>query len=339
MKFNLKMITKGILIALCICIVVLLAVGLIDRILFEPESIFARTVKGFEEQKDQIQILFLGQSDIKHAIIPKAMPYKSYNFAEMAETFIGTYFKLKYYIDKTPQLKIIVLPLHFSSFSTARSKGLKDEHLIKYFSYGYITYQDLKELYKIMGFKVVRLKLASLSPWLDRGRMKVFFENARKWIRNKPLRTSEIYDGYFFTTSSFVNEEHAEQTIQRHFGRNQRNDFDKDLLSYFEKILILCHKRGIKVVTLTIPMTDIYIKLAEKYITQEALCEKVFTNPRFSPYIYRHLDYLDLYAKDHALFFNLDHLNYKGATVFSERMASDVSRIMEEIKMIPGRLK
>jgi hypothetical protein len=334
MKFDSKIILKGILIALSICIVVLLAAGVIDRIVFEPESVFARTVKGFEEQEDQIQILFLGQSDIKFAIIPKVMPYRSYNLAGMGENFIGTYFKLKYYIDKTPRLKIVVLPLHLSSFSAARLDYEKDRYFHNCFTYGYISYRDLRELYKIMGFSVVREKLASLSPMLDRRRMKVFSENWRKLIRNRPLRTSEVYDGYFYVTSSFVNEEQAKLPIQRQFGKNHKNDFDENMLSYFEKILILCHERGIKVVTLTTPVTDIYIRHAEKYVTKEALYEKVFKNPRFRPYIYKHLDFMDIYAKDHALFYDTDHLNYQGATVFSERIASELSRIMNGIEKI-----
>ena len=334
MKFDLKIIIKGILIALCIYIAALLAVGFADRILFEPKSIFARTVKGFEEQKDQIQILFLGQSDMKYAIIPKAMPYRSYNLAEPGENLVATYFKLKYYIDKTPHLKIVVLPLNLTSFSTARLEWLRGKTFTKYFSYGCITYQDFKELYKIMGFTVVRQKLASFSPMLDRGRMKRFYKNAKKWIRNEPIRISEVHDGYFYSTSfSTVREWHAVDRVQAQIRK--KNDFNEDLLSYFEKILILCHERGVKVVTLTTPMTDYYIKHAEKYITKEALYEKVFKSPRFSPYIYQHIDHLDLYAKDHALFYDAEHLNYKGATVFSERMVSELSRIMEEIKKIP----
>jgi len=120
--------------------------------------------------------------------------------------------------------------------------------------------------------------------------------------------------------------------VDTHFQRDNQNDFDKDLLFYFERILILCHQRGIKVVTLMIPTTDYYLKHAEKYITQNALSEKVLTNPRYSSYIYKQLDYLDLYAKDHTLFIDADHLNHKGATLFSERIASDLSKIIEQIQ-------
>src|SRR4030042_4744144 len=103
MKFDLKIVTKGIFIAFCIFIAVLLMVEVADRTLFRPKSIFGRTVKDFEKEKGEIQILFLGQSDMKRAVIPEIMSFKAYNFAELGESFIETYFKFKYYIDEMPR--------------------------------------------------------------------------------------------------------------------------------------------------------------------------------------------------------------------------------------------
>jgi hypothetical protein len=333
MKFDLKIVFKGILIALCIFIAILLTARWIDRIFFRPQSVFARTVKGFEEQKDQIQILFMGQSDMKYAIISQAMPYKSYNFADLGGNYIGMYFKLKYYIDQMPRLKILVLGLPLPIFSSTRLNWAERRHfsLSNDFSYGYITNQDFRELYRMKGFIVVKQKISSFSPLLDKAQFKLFWRNLKKLIRNQPIQKTVVQDGYIRVLGSAVIEGQAEQRIQSHFGESHKNDFDKDLLSYFERILILCHQRGVKVVTLMIPTTDYFLKHAEKYITKDALYEKVLTNPKLSPYIYKHLDYLDLYAKDHALFVDADHLNYKGATVFSERIASELSKIMEEI--------
>jgi hypothetical protein len=334
MKFDLKIILKGVLIALCIFIAILLAARWIDRIFFSPESVFARTVKGFEEQKDQIQILFMGQSDMKYAIIPKAMPYKSYNFADLGGNHIGTYFKLKYYIDQMPRLKILVLGLSLPIFSSTRLNWAERRHfsLSNYFSYGYITHQDFKELYQMKGFIVVKQKISSFSPLLDRAQFTFFQKNIKKWIHNQPIQKTVIEDGYIKVIGSAVIEGLAEKRVHGHFDEDHKNDFDKDLLSYFERILILCHQRGIKVVTLMIPTTDYYLKHAEKYMTKDAFYEKVLTNPKFSPLIYKHLDYLDLYAKDHTLFVDADHLNHKGATLFSERIASELSKVMEKIQ-------
>ncbi len=334
MKFDLKIVLKGILVALCIFFAILLAARFMDRIFFRPESVFSRTVKGFEEQKDQIQILFMGQSDMKYAIVPKAMPYKSYNFADLGENYIGTYLKLKYHIDRMPRLKIIVLGLSLPNFSSTRMNWIERRNfsLSNYFSYGYITPQDFKELYKRKGFIVVGQKISSFSPLLDRAQLKFFQKNIKKWVRNEPIHKTVIEDGYIRVLGSAVIEGLAERRVHTHFDENNKDDFDKDLLSYFEKILILCHQRGIKVVTLMIPTTDYYLKYAEKYMTKAALYEKVLTNPKFSPYIYKHLDYLNLYVKDHTLFVDADHLNHKGATVFSERIASELSRVMEQIQ-------
>jgi hypothetical protein len=333
MKFDLKIIITGVLIALCIYFGALLAVGFVDRILFQPKSIFARTVRGFEAQKDQVQILFLGQSDMKDAIIPKLMPYKSYNFSEPGENFVATYFKLKYYIDKTPGLKIVVLPLNLNSFATAQLEWVRGKHFPKYFTYGYITNEDFRELYKLMGFKVVLKKMQSLLPFPDSKQLKTFWQNVGNLVWSKPIERSEIDDGFWKDSGGKVEEESARQAIPHRFRKKYK--FDEGLLTYFEKILVLCQSRGIKVVTLAIPVTDYYIKHAEKYVTRAALYEKAVANPRFSPYIYRHLDYMDRYAEDHTLFQDVIHLNYKGATLFSQRMASELSEVMEQIQKTP----
>jgi hypothetical protein len=331
MKFDLRIVIKGILIAFCIFLAIILATRFMDRILFRPESAFARTVKGFEEQKDQIQILFLGQSDMKYAIIPKEMPYKSYNFAEFGENYIGTYFKLRHYIGEMPRLKIVVLPLPLESFAPGRLEWIGLRYFPQYFSYGYVTNQDFRELYKIMGFAVVKQKLASFSPMLDKMQMKTFWRNMKKLIRNQPIRMSRIDDGYFYSTSlSAVKEGHAIEKVRGYFRK--KNDFEKNLLSYFEKILMLGHNRRVKVVTLTLPVTDYYLTHAEKYVTRVGLYEKVFLNPKLSPYIFKHIDYLELYAKDHSLFIDVEHLNHKGATLFSQLIASELSKVMEQIQ-------
>jgi lysophospholipase L1-like esterase len=204
-----------------------------------------------------------------------------------------------------------------------------------YFSFGYITHQDFKELYEMKGFIVVRQKISSFSPLLDRVQFRFFWRNIKKLIGNKPIQKTVIEDGYVKVSGSAVMDGLVTKRVDSHFQEDDQNDFDKDLLSYFERILILCHQRGIKVVTLMIPTTDYYLKHAEKYVTRAALYEKVFSNPKYSPHIYRHLDYLDLYAKDHDLFVDGEHLNHDGAAAFSRLIAPELSKVMEEIKKGP----
>jgi hypothetical protein len=169
---------------------------------------------------------------------------------------------------------------------------------------------------------------------MDKRQVRIFWKNIRKFVLNKPIQKATIEDGYFHSTSlSGVKEGHAIDKVRGFF--REENDFEKNLLSYFEKILILCHDRKVKVVTLMLPVTDYYLKHAEKYVPRASLYEKVILNPKLSPYIFKHLDCLELYAKDHSLFVDVDHLNHKGATLFSQRMISEFSEVMEQIQKTP----
>jgi hypothetical protein len=181
-----------------------------------------------------------------------------------------------------------------------------------------------------MGFKVVLKKIQSLLPFPDRKQMKTFWQNVGNLVRSKPIEKSEIHDGFFKDSGGKVEEESAREAIPYRFRKKHK--FDEGLLTYYEKILVLCHNRGIKVVTLAIPVTDYYITHGEKYVTRAALHERVVANSRFSPYIYRHLDYMDHFAEDHTLFKDVIHLNYKGATIFSQRVALELSEMMEQIQ-------
>jgi len=61
---------KAVCVAFLIVFIVVFSLELTDRVLFRPKGIFARSVRDFEKQKREIQVLFLGQSDIQYDIIP-----------------------------------------------------------------------------------------------------------------------------------------------------------------------------------------------------------------------------------------------------------------------------
>ena len=79
------------------------------------------------------------------------------------------------------------------------------------------------------------------------------------------------------------------------------------------------------------PVTDYYLTYAKEYIDKELLYENVLGNPEYRGYIYKHMDYLDIYLKKHQFFLDEDHLNYEGATFFSKLVASELFDVMREI--------
>src|SRR4030066_1306040 len=96
---------RAVYIAFIIIFIFIFSLELTDRILFRPKSIFARSVRDFEKQKSQIQILFLGQSDVQFDIIPDEFNYRAFNFSGSGETFLETYYKLKHYIRDMHEVK------------------------------------------------------------------------------------------------------------------------------------------------------------------------------------------------------------------------------------------
>lgn len=321
-----KTLLKAISLVFLIIFILLLCLELTDRFAFRPKSIFAKSVMDFEKQKSEIQILFCGQSDVKYGIIPDEFDSNTFNFAGTGESFIETYYKLEHSIRDMPKLKIVVLPVTLHSFTSNRSNEIS----WPYFTYGYISYSDILELYKLKGMVVVKEKLLSFCPNLRSLQMRIFLRNMKKVFKNQPIDKAEIHKGYVKYEGSYVEEKWAKKRIKRYF--DGQVVFDEDLLLYFEKILELCRNNDVKVVALTLPLTDYFLKYSEKYITEDSLYENVLRNPRYSKYIYKHIDYLeDSYAGNHDLFLNQDHLNHKGALKFSKLAAAELSEVMREI--------
>ncbi|MBI4839174.1 MAG: hypothetical protein HY806_08575 [Nitrospirae bacterium] len=311
---------KALCLALLIILIIVLCLEAADRIFFRPKSIFARTVSDFESKKSGVEVLFLGQSDMQFAIIPDRLNYSAYNFAAASENFTETYYKLEHYIKDMPNLKIVVLPLNFQSFSSYRADILQWE----YFKYGYISNSDLRDLYRLKGAVVLREKLISFCPIVRGIEMIDFMRNIKKLFTIQNIEKTEMSKGYLKYTGSDVTRDSAVKRASRHFKGN--NIFNEDFLLYFEKILKLCADNNIKVFILTLPVTDFYIEQAKQYVDKDVFYNKALDNPQYSKYIYKHLDLLEIYAGNHDLFLNSDHLNYNGAAKVTDIVAAELSR-------------
>lgn len=311
---------KALCLAFLIILIIVLFLEITDRILFRPKSIFARTVSDFESRKNEIKVLFLGQSDMQFAIIPDRLNYSAYNFAAASENFIETYYKLEHYIKDMPKLKIIVLPLNFQSFSSYRADILQWE----YFKYGYISNSDLRDLYKLKGVVMLREKLLSFCPIVRGIEMIDFMRNIKKLFSNQNIEKTETYKGYLKYVGSDVTKDSAIKRATRHFKGH--DIFNEDFLLYFEKILKLCGDNNIKVFILTLPVTDYYIEQSKQYVDKELFYNKALNNPQYGKYISKHLDLLEIYANNHDLFLNSDHLNYKGAMKVTDIVAAELSK-------------
>jgi len=128
-----------------------------------------REREGLREQKEQIQILFLGHTGYEYAIIPKAMPYRSYNLAEPEGELVANYIlNLQVLSMIRPHLKIVVLPLINQFFNRALEWLMRPKPLQIFLLWVHHLFKTSR-IIQNNGFTVVRQKLESFSPMLDRG--------------------------------------------------------------------------------------------------------------------------------------------------------------------------
>ena len=103
--------------------------------------------------------------------------------------------------------------------------------------------------------------------------------------------------------------------------------FDPAIRIYFEKILHLCQDHGVRVVMVRMPMTKEFNIEEGKLVPEEKLFAEVQAITKNYPNFVRALDYHDLFEDHPEYFFDPDHLNIKGADLFSERLAADLAEV------------
>ena len=114
-------------------------------------SIILSDHRYFEKKKNDIQLLFLGACEFREGIDEKSFDSNVVNFSVPSVGFIELFYFLKYYIDKMPSLKALVLSVGDNSFCTKTSNGSTFPVLFNKFI-------DYRELIQFSG-KKGRLKL------------------------------------------------------------------------------------------------------------------------------------------------------------------------------------
>lgn len=328
-----RAISRGVALAglILACLVVL--AESVDRLVFRSKTFKARKTHEFEEGLGSIEVLILGQSDIEVAIIPSYLDAPTYNLAGRGETIIETWFKLQTYINRMPNLKVVVVSVALARFSSNGRHRFGDHSLREY-----VSLEDLPEIYALFGPAMVRRKILFALPILERQAFRAFLRNLRKIIRGEPIASSTLLDGYRMMTGSYAAESDKRRLdkimrLQFH-GKNQ---FDEKMVEHFKKILLLCRRHNVKVLTVSSPMTDAYLESSRQYVTEDVLRQTIPDNPEFAALIQFHMDYIDLWPARHELFANVNHLNHVGAKAFSEVFAADIAEALKQQSSVISR--
>ncbi|MFH0923454.1 MAG: DUF1574 family protein [Candidatus Falkowbacteria bacterium] len=275
-------------------------------------TILERTEKQLLGMKDEIKILFLGDSHILLGVDP-AQIKNSFNYASGGENYVQTYYKLESLIKEGFMPEIIVLPIDLHSFSSFRTDRFDNEwYWRKFINFYKLAYQERKlsllnnEINGIFSFKgkgLQLLKPADLS------------------------KLSEIQRGYTPSNSDFSkNRDRRKAAADRVASHLEKCEvIDSVLLDYFYKILDLAKEKNIKVALVKYPLTEEYYEETKKYIPD---AEEYYNSALHKINSYGSInifDYQLLYSGKPELFKDSDHLNSAGAAEFSKLLKKSLT--------------
>ena len=286
---------------------------------FSVHNIINETMdRQFEEYQGTMKYLTLGNS---HNCINTHILDSSFNYGSPSENFIQSYYKLKHILEQTGQRpRNLILQADISSF------GPKIADRFEYNSY-WIRYINYFELARIKGNRDV------LSKWME-GKFMSYAGNYKDiqlsiFYRIK-VKTLEIYNGYrpHRDYRNFANEPDMQRTAwnKAKLILSPEIYLDPSIAVYFEKILQLCQEYRINVMMIRIPMSKEFYEEESRIVPVDKLYAEVEEIASRYPVYDRTLDYHDLFFDHPEYFFDPDHLNIKGADLFTEQLVKDLEQ-------------
>ena len=276
--------------------------------------------KEFQQYEKKIEVLAMGDSHPATGFDPRVFK-NAFNFALYGEKYIYNYYKLKYILERNPQIKVIILPIDLHSFSTWQfNRFLHDFYWVKYVDYlelGWYKKDLLRFIGKYIGGKIF--------PYL--GEYEILFDMPLRDSKILKVPQPEIFQGFIRRTARFdkKREQKARARALLHFQRQRY--FDELEALYFEKILDLCALFNKNLVLVKYPVSQVYFRCASEKVPVKKLYGRV--GEIIKPYRnVRVLDYQRLFFENDGPYFaDPDHLNQHGADRLSRRIREDLLRL------------
>lgn len=292
---------KFLLKSLAFSLPLLLILFLIEKGLATIENSYTQQKKCIDQNVSSVELLVFGSSESKYDILPSILNKNSCSLANSNQDLYFDKELLFKYKDKTPRLKMIILPISY--FSLEYNLNNSEEYWRKFFYYRYFGIKSPENnLADIRNYSLIAL----YTP-----------ENAIGYILKgfKINLAVENMKGNI----PFGGKENA----QRHSGYMRDSLFDINT-QYLNTIVDILKKRGVTVVLVTLPVSSEYSKYIDglKYKRMLAEVEKIsavkgvlylnyFQDDRFSLE-----DFID----------GADHLTKQASERFSQMLKLDINK-------------
>jgi hypothetical protein len=275
----------------------------VNRTYSVVDNQYYKLLSRFQDERKDVEILFLGDSQFEYGINTDMFGYDTYNLSLGGINFIQSYYLLKHNIAYMPNLKVVALPLDHHSFHSFKSDRFELFFVDKYL--------DWRELLPIKGPRILIKRFNYFTIMDDTLGRKSLVEKAIAYVFGRKVIT-------FKRAASS--------------GPSKRVPLDKDLVLYFYKTLVLCKAHNVKVVTVSTPLTREYSIGAEKKLYRIDDIERfIFGNSKYGDLIYRNFNHIAWNPDEKALFKDGHHLNHKGRDAFTPILADELNTVTDEI--------
>lgn len=282
------------------CIIALSLIGIECCMNYVPSS-YNEKATYIEHHGDSLEVLILGSSHAYYGINPEIFNRKTYSLANSSQTIYYDNQLLEKYIERCKNLKTVIMSISMFSFYFDMGDDGDTFSLVNYKrNFGILQHPLNPEYYSyiISDPKTVWVKLKS------------HFIYKEKIVHMTPLG---MY--YYPNEKTHPNNSGIKRVKLHSYNSGPKEAIIADLYNMAE----LCQKHNVSLILVTTPtQKSYYSNFNPKQIAQIHHIIRNLTNK------FDHVKYLDFTANaqflDSSLYKDADHLNYLGATKFSQTL-------------------
>ena len=272
----------------------------------------------FKSCQDTLKYLMLGNS---HNRVDPAILGNGFCYITPKETYMQTFYKLKYILEKTNKRPANILlsidPVNFSP--KAGTELTFDGYWRKYLNYYELARENHQPDY-LMNW--VTGNFFSYVGNYKYAFMSLIFFN---------FDLHQIKNGYIPARNykNFSKEPNRDalgyETATAYLASYSKNSTLGDT-KYYLKIIDLCHPYKIRLILLRMPMTDEYIKYERTLIDLDKTDREIIDLTKKYCDDYQVFDFRNEFRGKPEYFFNADHVTPAGATIISNKIKDELEK-------------
>lgn len=253
---------------------------------------------------EEARIIIAGDSRIMTAIDPEKID-SSVNIAQNSESYVITYHKLKLILENNDNVEQILLGFSYPSFS-AYLDGIFEDDIA--------TADVLNRIYPIMSLDDFTALDVDEEKYYQ-----VLFKNLFVY----PHTNHQKYIGSFSKLEYGLDRADLDAVLLRHYYDEDSNNIGISQVAerYLDSIILLAEEEEVELILVNVPLQKDYLeKVPENFrdyyekVKEECISEGIEV-----------LDYADL-PMDDRYFKDYNHLDYEGATYFTEIIKEELDK-------------